>query len=339
MMRRRARTWALVASSVFAFALAACAKKDDVVVQTGAGKELTSTAIDADALALLPPNAVGVLTVDAQALFASSFGARILSITQARSPLPQAAEFEPKRDIDRVHLGIYSMQGADIAGVALGRFKPEKIAKAAEENPRTPTGAPVTKSEYAGRALYTSRGIGFTVLTERTLLFGNETGMRRALDRIHEGRARRQLPKWMAEMLETKSAPLAGGADLTSQPVPAAARDQLAFLDGLKTASLLGNFEEPGLNLAGTLSYAEPEGAAHGADNLKQLHSRLATYAPFMALLGFPQPVRSLEVRAEKEQVKFVAGVDGAAVAVLLEKAESYLSTLSANAPASPPTP
>lgn len=322
-----------------ALVLDACAKKEDVVVQTGAGKELSSSSIDSDALALLPPNAVGVLTIDAKALFASSFGERILSITQARSPLPQAAEFEPKRDLDRVHLGIYSMQGADVAGVALGRFKPEKLAKAAEENPKTPTGAPVTKSEYAGRALYTSRGIGFTVLTERTLLFGNETGIRRSLDRIHEGRARRQLPKWMTELLENQSAPLAGGADLTSQPLPAAARQQLAFVDGLKTLSLLGNFEEPGLNLAGTLSYAEPESAARGADNLKRLHGRLSSYGPFMALLGIPQPVRSLEARAEKEQVKFVVGVDGAAVAVLLEKAESYLAALGSPATSAPASP
>ena len=336
MMPRRAR-WLRPLALASALALHGCAKKEDVVVQTGAGKELSPTSIDADALALLPPNAVGVLTVDAKALFASSFGARILSITQARSPLPAAAEFDPKRDLDRVHLGIYSMQGADIAGVALGRFKPEKLHKAAEDNPRTPTGEPVTKSEYAGRPLYTSRGIGFTVLTERTLLFGNETGIRRSLDRIHEGRAKRQLPKWMAEMLETKSAPLAGGADLTSQPVPAAAREQLAFVDGLKTLSLLGNFEDPGLNLAGTLSYADGDAAVRGADNLKQLHGRLSTYAPFMALLGFPQPVRSLEARAEKEQVKFVAGVDGAAVAVLLEKAESYLSAMGSSS--SPPKP
>lgn len=332
-MRTRVRALAVFALSP-ALAFAACAKKDDVVVQTGAGKELAPASIDADALALLPPNAVGVLTIDAKTLFASAFGARILAITQARSPLPQVAEFDPKRDLDRVHLGIYSMQGADVAGVALGRFQPKKLEKAAESNPRTATGAPVTKSEYAGRALYTSRGIGFTVLTERTMLFGNETGMRRALDRIQEGRARRQLPKWMAEVLETKSAPLAGGADLTSQPLPAAARQQLAFVDGLETLSLLGNFEEPGLNLAGTLNYAAPEAAARGADNLKQLHGRLSSYAPFMAMLGIPQPVRSLEARAEEQRVKFVAGVDGAAVIILLEKAESYLAALSPPDPA-----
>ena len=95
----------------------------------------------------------------------------------------------------------------------------------------------------------------------------------------------------------------------------------------------------PGLNLAGTLTYADADAAGRGADNLKQLHGRLSGYAPFMALLGIPQPVRSLEARAEKEQVKFVAGVDGAAVAILLEKAESYLAAFGGSSTPAPEKP
>jgi len=324
------RVFGGLVGSVALAAAGACAKKEDVIVQTGTGKELTKDAIDADPIALLPPNAVGALTVDAQALFASQFGARILGIVNARSPIPAAADFVPSRDLTRVYLGFYSMQGADTAGVALGSFKPDKIEKAADETPRTGTGAAVVKSKYAGRALYTANGIGFTVLTERTLLFGNETGIRRALDRIREGRARRQLPAWMADLLAKPSAPLAGGADLTAQPVPAAAREQLAFLDGVRTASVLGNFQDPGLNLAGTLTYDEPEAATRGADNLKRLHDRLSTYGPLMALIGIPQPVRNLSAEAAEDEVRFVVGIDGAAVAVLLEKAQSYLSVLGA---------
>ena len=50
--------------------------------------------------------------------------------------------------------------------------------------------------------------------------------------------------------------------------------------------------------------------------------------------IASPQPVRTLEARAEDKQVKVVAGIDGAAVAVLLEKAEGYLATLAAQQPA-----
>ncbi len=52
----------------------------------------------------------------------------------------------------------------------------------------------MVKSSYAGRSLYTAGNMGFTVLTQKTLLFGNDTGIRRALDRIQEGRAKRQQP-------------------------------------------------------------------------------------------------------------------------------------------------
>jgi len=333
------RRWlSLFGSVALALAFAnSCAKKDDVIVQTGSGKELSKDAIDADPIALLPPNAIGAMTMDAQALFASQFGARILSLIQARSPIPAAAEFDPARDLTRIYVGFYSMQGADTAGVALGSFKPDKIEKAAEETPRTATGAPVVKSKYAGRALYTANGIGFTVLTERTLLFGNETGIRRALDRIREGRARRELPRWMGELLARPSAPLVGGADFTREPVPAAAREQLAFLDGIRTSSVVGNFEDPGLNLAGTLTYDKPEAATRGAENLKSLHDRLSSYAPLMALIGIPQPVRKLSAEAKEAEVRFVIGIDGAAVAVLLEKAQAYLSAFGGSAAGAQP--
>jgi hypothetical protein len=329
----RLRRLALVGAGSAVLSLSACAKKEDVVVQTGAGKETSVVAIDADPLALFPPNAIGALTLDAKALFASPFGARLRSITESQSPIPADAEFEPTRDLDRVHIGFYSMQAADVAGIAIGRFNPAKIAAAASKNPRTATGAPVTKSEYAGRELYTSRGMGFSVLTEKTLLFGNETGMRRALDRIEEGRVRRQLPKWMVDVLSSPKAPLAGSADFTTHPVPSAARQQLAFVDGLRTLAVLGNFEDPGLNLAGTLSYGEADAATRGADSLQKLHGRLSSYAPLMAILGIPQPVRRLEAKAEDKEVRFVAGIDGAAILILLEKAEAYLVATGALAP------
>jgi len=322
----------VAAALALSLALLGCAKKQDVIVASGEGKSLSSAAIDADPIALLPANAVGVFTLDARALVASPFGGRLVSIAKARSPLPESSGFDPARDLERVYGGLYSMQGVDSVGVAVGHFKPDQIEQAASAQIAA-TGAsasqvPITRSEYAGRVLYTSRGMGFSVLTEQSLLIGDETGIRRALDRIQEGRVRRQLPKWMVSTLETKGAPLAFGADFTSQPLPAAAREQLAFVDGLRTVALLGNFADPGLNLAGTLTYAEPDAARRGADNLQQLYGQLSTYGPLMALLGIPQPVRSLSAQADEKEVRFVAGVDGAAVAVLLEKAESYLSQL-----------
>ena len=322
---------AFVAALSMALGLAACAKKQDVIVESGEGKALGAKAIDADPIALLPGNAVGVYTLDAKALAASPFGARLVSIAKARSPLPESSGFDPARDLERVYGGIYSMQGADSVDIAVGQFKPDQIeqaARAAMQPGGSPGNVAITRSEYAGRVFYTSRGLGFSVLTDRTLLIGDETGLRRALDRIQEGRVKRQLPEWMVKTLENKSVPLVFSADFSSQPLPAAARDQLAFVDGLRTVALLGNFADPGLNLAGTLTYAEPDAAIRGAQNLHQLHGRLSTFAPLMAMLGIPQPVRSLQADAHEKEVRFVAGVDGGAIAALLDRAESYLSSL-----------
>lgn len=311
-----------------------CAKKDDVIVRTGAGQELTAERIDQDPIALLPGNPVGASTLDAKQLFASQFGKRLLAIFEARSPLPSEADFVPARDLERLYIGFYSMQGADVAGIAVGRFDTAKIESAAEKSPRTASGAPVTVSRYAGRTLYTSGGLGFATLTARTLLFGNETGIRRALDRIEEGRITRRLPKWMDAQLSSPSAPIVVGADLSSQPLSDAVRGQVAFTDGLRTLSLLGNFEEPGLNLAGTLAYDTPEAAQRGAANMKQLHASLSSAGFLMALIGIPQPLRKLEARATDSEARFVLGVDAVAIAALLDKASSYLAAL---APAGTP--
>lgn len=298
----------------------ACTKKDDVIVKTGADKRLTEADIDADPVRLLPAAAVGVLYVDARALFASRFGGKLYGIAQKRAPLPAAAGFDAKRDLEKVWLGFYSFQGADAAGVALGTFDRAKIEAAADGTQTTPLGQKVTKTTYAKRALYTAGHLGFSILTGRTALCGNDTGMRRALDRIEEGRARRQLPPNMQKLFLEPKTPIVAAADLTASPLPDAARRELAFLDGVKTLSLVGNFEEPGLNLAGMLTYADEAAAARGAQNVATLRATLERYATFMALLGIAQPIKKLEAQVTGTDVAFVVAVDGVGVAALLER-------------------
>ena len=324
-MSPRALTRRDVLFGVSAASLLGCSHPEDVVVKTGADKKLSEEQIDSDAVPLLPGGAIGVVYVDARALFASQFGDKLLGVVQRRTPLPASAGFDPKRDLDKLWLGFYSMSGADSAGVAVGSFDREKIEAAADGQQQTPLGVPVTKSRYAGRTLFTAGEAGFSVLTAKTALIGNDTGMRRALDRIDEGRVRRQIPAYMEKLLSTPGVPLVAGADFTSNPLPDAARQELAFLNGIKTLALVGNFEAPGLNLAGTLTYSDPEAATRGAQNLVMLRSTLERYAPFLALLGIAQPVRKLEAQPKESEVSFVLGVDGAAVAVLLEKAQDLL--------------
>lgn len=313
----------LLGAGLGALGALACAHKQDVVVKTGEDKKLGEAQIDADPVPLLPGDAIGVLSIDAQALYNSQFGDRVRAVVEKRLPLPPSAGFDPKRDLDHAWIGFYSMQGADIAGVAVGHFDRKKIEAAADGTQPTALGVPVVKTSYAGRTLYTAGTVGFSVLTAKTALVGNDTGMRRALDRIQEGRARRQLPEYMEKLLASTKAPIVGGFDFTSSPLPDATRQELAFLKGVKTLALVGNFDEPGLNLAGTLTYEDADAAQRGAQNLIALRQLVERYAPFLALLGIAQPVRRLEAEPKDKDVAFVLAVDGAAVAALLDRAQA----------------
>lgn len=324
-MKRRPALWAFAALGL---TLGGCAKTEDVIVHTGQGKEKTAQQIDADPLALLPGGAITVGVLDASALFASQFGDKLLEVAKRRAPLPEAAGFEPKRDISKVYFGVYSMQGADVAGVAVGNFDPKKIEAAADGIQKTPLGVPVTKSLYAGRALYTADSIGFTILTTRTALFGNQTGIRRSLDRIKEGTAKRELPAWATKVLSPGAAPFAFGSNLKENPVPNALRSKLPFLDGVETLAVVGNFAPPGVNLAGTLVYPDETAAKTGAAKVAETRAMLDTYTPFLALIGIPQPVRKLEADAVGKEGHFVAGIDAVAFSALLSRLDDLLGAL-----------
>jgi hypothetical protein len=328
MMRR-------TALGLLALVLASCAKQEDVIVHTGEGKEKTAGQIDSDPLALLPGSAITVGVLDAQALFASQFGEKLMEVSQRRAPVPESAGFVPKRDLTKVYFGVYSMQGADVCGVAVGTFDPKKIEAAADGIQKTPLGVPVTKTTYAGRALYTADTVGFTVLTTRTALFGNQTGIRRALDRIKEGTAKRELPGWAGKVLNQTSAPFAFGSNLKDHPIPNAMRSKLPFLDGVETLSVVGNFAPPGVNLAGTLVYPDEESAKVGAGKVSETRAMLDGYAPFLALLGIPKPVQKLEADAIGKEGHFVAGIDAVAISTLLARLDDLLGSL----PKSPPPP
>jgi len=48
------------------------------------------------------------------------------------------------------------------------------------------------------------------------MLLGNETGMRRALDRIRDGRVRREVPEWMTNLMANPQASMVFAGDLTN---------------------------------------------------------------------------------------------------------------------------
>ena len=305
-----------------------CSHVDDVIVQTGAGQEASAVDVDKEPLALLPGGVVGIASLNATELVASPFGGRLLALLNQRLPVPPSAGFDPARDLQHLYLGLYSMQGVDLSGVALGKFDKAKIEAAVNGVEKTPQGVPIAKRKYAGRTLYTAAGFGFCLLSDHTALFGNDTGIRRALDRVREGRVRRQTLPWMDKLLDgEKSAPIVAGADLRAQALPEAASSNLAFLNGLETLAFVGNFKDPGVNLAGTLVYGDAAGAAQGAQNVQALAQKLGTYGTLLSLVGVPQPVRQLQAEANGKQAAFVVGLDGAALIQLLDKLPTYLGS------------
>ncbi len=322
---RFARSLALLARALCALSIVACHGQSEVVTPTGAGKELAAADIDKDPLALLPGGEFGLAVVDMQQVYASQFGQKLLGVLQSHTPLPPSAGFDPQRDLSHLAVGVYSMTGANVVVVATGNFNPQAIEQAAGTTQNTPLGVPVVASSYAGRTLYTARNIGFSVLTAHTVLLGDETGIRRALDRIKEGRVTRSIPDWMEDLLKTPNVPIVLGFDLRAQPITDSARQQLPFLQGLQTARMLCNFQPPGMNVAGTLSYDTEASAQAGAASVVQFRETLKSYAFLMSLIGVTQPFQKLEAKPQGTSAQFVAELDAQALDTLIDKGAAYL--------------
>jgi hypothetical protein len=314
--RRGAAAWALLAALSGAGALG-CGGGKEVILRTAAGVEATAEDIDRQPLWLLPPGGSGWLHLEVGTAASSELGQYILADARARFPMPEAAGFVFERDVARLILATYSMQGLDFAGVASGHFDRARIEAAASEHKGGPVSPPLVKSEYTGRSVFTANGIGFVILTPQTALFGNETGIRRSLDRIAESRVADDLPAWVKDLLMTPDAAFSFGVDLQGSPLTAALSGRLAALRGATLARGIGNFTPPGVNIAGTITHADHDAARATASALLQAGGSLNMYA---RLFGLGQPLRKLETQAVGEDTQVVLAVDGGAVRVLMEK-------------------
>ena len=295
----------------------ACGGGNQGTVTAHVAGELTPAQIDADPLALLPGQALGVGTIDAHAFYASkSLGPQVAQLTEKYIPLGDEAGFSASRDVDRVTVATYSTQGADACAVVSGKFDEQKIAQVAKNHTPTKAGGLLVESKYAGRTLYTVSNVGFTVLTSHTALAGTEAGIRRALDRIKDGRATRSITPWMLETVETKGSATAVAMDFIGQPAAAAALATVpvSWLKGLRAARILGNFEEPGMHIAGSLTYGQAEEAQAGADGLKDIINK----ASVLAFIGIIPKLQSLDIKVAGANVECKFAVDDQAMRALL---------------------
>ena len=307
---------ALVAAVLWAASAISCGGSREVILRTAAGAEVTAEQIDRDPLWLLPPAGIGWFHLDVALASRSELGREVLSDLEARLALPASAGFSLGRDISELSVATYSMQGLDFAGVARGQFDATRISAAALEY-KGGVMPQLTRSQYAGRTLFTAARVGFVIVTPHTALFGNDIAMRRCLDRIAESRVADDLPTWAKELLATPNATFSAGVDLKGSALTATLPSRLAALQGASMARAVGNFDPPGINLAGTISHSDHEAARASANGLLQAGGSLNMYG---RLFGLGQPIQKMETQAVGNDAQLVLAVDGAAVQVLMKR-------------------
>ena len=108
----------------------------------------------------------------------------------------EEAGFRASRDVEKIYVAAYSLQGADVLGVLVGKFDEAKI-KDAMSSQKTKYGGALVGSPYGGRDVYTVNNFGFAILSNRTALCGTEAAIRRALDRVRDKKTSRDIDAWM----------------------------------------------------------------------------------------------------------------------------------------------
>lgn len=324
-MTPRSRPRWLVAALIGAASCVFGCSGQEVIIKTASGEEITAKQIDAAPLSLLPASALGIARLDAPVAFQSHLGQSILSLARSRAPLPESAGFDPQRDLHLLVVGFYAMAGVDFVGVAVGNFDGQRITSAADGVALTPLGAPLVKTEYAGRTLFTTANIGFVVLTDHTALFGDETGMRRALDRLEVGVFRDETPQATRDLFATPGATLSATFQVAGDPTVASAASSFPFLGQIEAARLLGNFQAPGLNLAGTLTYATPEASQAASGSVTQLGTLVSAAGLLTSIFGMGQPLTKLEARPNGRQLDVAVSADGQTAGKLLNQVAGAL--------------
>lgn len=317
--RLLALSFALVAA-FSSFATAGCGGGKDAVTPK-APAAITAEQIDADPVALLPGSPLAVSHVDARALYGASYGEALGRLSDRAVPSGEETGFLPSRDIDEVWSAAYSIEGVHGLSVVRGKLDEKKLDAAVEKR-TTVRGSALVKSKYAERNVYTVANVGICVLTAKTALVGTEQSIRRALDRITDGRLQRSVPSWMLDVLATQGAVVAGAADFESQPLPPSIKQQLPveWLRNVKTAKVVGRSEN-GLKVEGHLTFPSPE-EARGAEAGLQ---KAATLAKVIALTGQVPRLEGLELKTDGSAVDVAFRVDEKGISTLLNGAQRWL--------------
>jgi hypothetical protein len=281
--------------------------------------------IDKDPMVLLPSSPLAIMTLDARALADDrTLGKPMAALADKLVPLGEESGFSPSRDVDRITVGSYSLEGVDFAGVLMGKFDADKIQLAAKNHTPTKSGGPIVETKYADHSIYAVANTGFVVISPKTVVFGTDTAIRRSLDRLKSGTLKRDMQPWIYETLETKGAAFAVASDLSTQPnlsQMSLGPVSLGFTKGLSVIRAVGNTANGQVNVAGTATWADEAGAKGGADAFRGL-VKLAT--PFTAM-GFIPQLQNLKIEPVKNDVQVSFTVDGSQLASVLGKVVQQL--------------
>ncbi len=302
--------------ALLAALLVGCPKTDQSLLLVG-GDTVDARIIDSDPLKVLPRGALLISRLDAEALFRSSFGGQLGQLVANLLPLGPESNFIAARDIKTIHAALYAMQGADFCALLSGNFDVNAIRQAAQVQARTPSGLPLVQSRYGDYDIFTVANIGFVLLTQQTILSGTETGMRRALDRLRYGPLDNALAPWMVELLQKEKTAFAVVGDLSSQAVVAAASERLPFLSAISMVRAFGNFQPPGMNIVGSVTYADDQSAAQGRQALSQLQ-QLTQLLSLLSSFGFGGKLPVLDARQQGKDVAFAAQADASFIQMML---------------------
>lgn len=317
----------LVAIVCCALALiSGCASSRETIVVTADGRKAPDAEVDQDAFRLLPPGAVVWFRADAPALFASSVGPAVVTFMKESLPFASGAGISPKDDIELVVGAMYATVGSDVVLICKGEFEKEATAEAIAANPVSVLKKPIVSVHYSGAEMYVVDQVAMSVLTDQTMVFGSQLGVRRVLERVEEDRLERNMPAWFDALLEDESSAMQIGIDLDAQPIPATLGEKVAFMKGLRAARILGNFKAPGLNLAGTLTYKTPQAATDAAGVLSGIKDELDRYELLIRALGISQPLRRVQAEATDKDTQVVAAIEGEALTKLLENSSQLMA-------------
>ncbi len=315
----------LMLTAIASTAPLACGGNDSLVLV--AGERVDGAKLDSDPVSILPPGIIMFGYVDAATMFHSSLGPDVGQMVQTLLPLPPESGFVPSRDVTRIFAGVYAMQGADFCAVIQGTFDTEAIRRSVDGRNVSLAGVPLSKHRYADNDLFTAGNIGFTLLTAHTVLTGNEIGIRRALDRIRFGKLTRAVPEWMTNLGRTPGATFSLAGDFSQQSAGGAAVQSMPFLSGATTIRLLGNFQAPGINFAGTLTFQDETSAESSASAIGTINS----ISPFMSLLstiGLGITIPPISVARQNKDVGFTTSVDENTGRTLLRKGADVMRSI-----------